>query len=89
MARLYLSLPGLQIPGQFRVKLEKPPSGVSEKVHREKKFSKNKPKSASTSAKDESRQTEVVMAMDPKDSKLIKYLQAAISDHLHTKHNLY
>ena len=77
--------PELKRRAQFRVKLEKPPSGVSEKVHREKKFSKNKPKSASTSAKDEARQTEVVMAMDPKDSKLIKYLQAAISDHLAPK----
>ena len=77
--------PELKRKAQFRVKLEKPPSGVSEKVHREKEFSKNKPKSASTSAKDESRQTEVVMAMDPKDSKLIKYLQAAISGHLAPK----
>ena len=79
--------PELKRKAQVRVKNEKPPvlKGDSEKVHREKKFSKNKLNLSVAKAKDEMRQMEGIMALDPKDKKLIKYLQSAISDHLAAK----
>ena len=73
--------PELKRKAQFRVQQEKSPSGDSEKVHREKKFSKNKPNRSVATAKDEIRQTEGIMALDPKDKKVIKYLQNACSQH--------
>ena len=83
--------PELKRKAQVRVKNEKPPvlKGDSEKVHREKKFSKNKLNLSVAKAKDEMRQMEGIMALDPKDKKLIKYLQSAISDHLAAKSKVF